>query len=499
MFAAYCLFCSNPATSQVKSGLKAKFTFNNGKCVDEIGPNVPKAIGVSFIKDRFGNANSAVFLHGSAASYVNLGSDESLKPIKGSISLWFNIENRIEAGNGYEINPILLTKCSKSDDFYEAYCIYYLYLIKKVSATITQSELNQVGIHSKSPVTLGSWHHVVFTFDHNYLSFYLDGSLETRLPKRFDNTYLKEDSVMIGNSANAKNKRYFNGAVDDVMFFNRVLNDEEVDKLFHAEDPNIITRRLKWVLIISLFIAVFLLSIYLINKRYKTSLHKEREQNELKNKLYETNMKVLKANMNPHFIFNSLNSIQQFILLGENENASKYLVMFSKLMRKILESNANEYVTLEDEKELLEKYLELESLRFEQTFIYTIDIAPDIILSNVKIPQMLIQPFVENAIWHGLLKKEGEKILTIAISRLDESRIKCVVDDNGVGRQSDSKKKTSSTVRRSLAIEFTKQRLKLLEDLKGIKCGISIIDKQNEIGQSTGTKVEIIIPILIYV
>ena len=145
-------------------------------------------------------------------------------------------------------------------------------------------------------------------------------------------------------------------------------------------------------------------------------------------------LRALRAQMNPHFIFNSLNSIQQFVLANDTDNAYKYLSKFSKLVRKLLENTNSENTTLESEIDLLKRYVELESLRFDKAFDYEFNVDTKLELSRLYIPHMTIQPFIENAIWHGLLHKIGDKKIYININYIDEKRVLCIIDDNGVGR-----------------------------------------------------------------
>jgi hypothetical protein len=242
-------------------------------------------------------------------------------------------------------------------------------------------------------------------------------------------------------------------------------------------------------------VAGMMLVILFLRFRYNQILKKERTVNEIKTRMNELETKAIKSQMNPHFIFNSLNSIQQFILSEDNDNAYRYLSKFAKLVRKLLESTTNEDLSLEDEIDLLTRYIEIESLRFQDAFAYEINVDPKLYLKSYRIPHMLVQPFVENAIWHGLLHKKGERKLTISFLYLDEKCISCLIEDNGVGRL--VKFTTNSNYsKKSLAIEFIKKRLDLIDKIKGSGCGFRIIDKEIHTHHETGTIVELKIPIL---
>lgn len=246
-----------------------------------------------------------------------------------------------------------------------------------------------------------------------------------------------------------------------------------------------------WFRILELFLLMIII-IFIIIIIYNRKLKTERENNKRLIQNYNLEIKAIKAQMNPHFIFNSLNSIQKFILSNDNENAFKYLSVFSKLVRKLLESNSQENITVESETELLNNYLEMESLRFKHSFEYSIEVDKDLTPSNIMIPHMLIQPIVENAVWHGLLHKKGNRLLKIRFSFLDDKRLICTVEDNGIGRM--NSKKNEVTDKKPLALDFIKQRLGLMVKTLGVECGLNIIDSIDVNGENQGTKVEITMP-----
>ncbi|HEX8279550.1 MAG TPA: histidine kinase, partial [Segetibacter sp.] len=163
-------------------------------------------------------------------------------------------------------------------------------------------------------------------------------------------------------------------------------------------------------------------------------LETERTKAELQQQATQLQMQALRAQMNPHFIFNSLNSINRFILKKQSREAAGYLTKFARLIRMILNNSANATVTLSEDLAALELYMELESLRFDQKFIYKVQIDPDVDANFIQIPPMLLQPFVENAIWHGLMLKKGEGHLWVNIIHEDLMLI-CTITDNGIGRE----------------------------------------------------------------
>jgi hypothetical protein len=479
--------------AQIKDGLVAKYSFNNGDSNDEIDKSNAKVYGVSLIEDRFGNEKSAYFLHGNRNSFINLGTSVILKPVKGSISIWIKIEHAMESGKGMEANPILFTRAHGEERHCEAYYIGYDYKTKNLNVNTTYSQLDQISIYSTSPADLREWHNIVMTYDDDFLWFYLDGLLETKMPKNFRSRFLEGDSVMVGARFSNENVRFFNGCVDDIEFYNRVLSAQEILKLYNAPDPKPYKNIIKWgIIILSGLIFIILFTIFIVKRTYRRKLEREHALNNLNIKMNELETKAIRTQMNPHFIFNSLNTLQRFILEEDISNAHTYLTKFSKLLRKMLESSTNETILLSEEIDIINNYIEVEKMRFTNAFEYEIinDVKEP---EKIKIPFMLIQPFVENAIWHGLMPKQDNRYLKISFLDLDKGRILCTVDDNGVGRDHKSNQK-DPLKKRSLAMEFIRQRLELLQKSTGHTCAFKVIDKKNEEQISIGTTISIIIP-----
>lgn len=488
------LFLTPDATAQSELKPQVRFTFNGGTLSDDKGNLRVKANNVYFVKDRFGNSGSACYLQGAEGSYLNLGTSQLLKPIAGSISLWLNIAHPMLHGRGVESNPILFTRSHAGEDHNEAYYIGYDFATQDLNANTTLSKDKQVPLYASKQYKIREWHHIVITYDDNYLALYIDGELQAKLPKKLRSEFLEGDSVLVGNRVSVKNKRCLNGAVDDIEFYNKVLNEEQVLALFHAPDPNRNSILIKWIYIALAGIILILLSTWLIRLRIRQIVKKQMQRNLLELHTLEQEIKTLKAQMDPHFIFNSMNTILQFIITKQNDKAEIYLTKFSKLIRKLLESNTQEGVSLTDELDILKKYLEIEALRFDQTIITQFEIDDAINSFETYIPHMMIQPFVENAIWHGLRPKEGHRKLFIKFEKKDEKTLFCTIDDNGVGRN--NKGKGIEEDHQSLAINFINQRLELMSKRYEGNYSLSIIDKVNEKDEPLGTLVEITLPII---
>lgn len=204
--------------------------------------------------------------------------------------------------------------------------------------------------------------------------------------------------------------------------------------------------------------------------------------------------KLLRAQMNPHFIFNSLNSIRYFILSNQNTKAENYLSTFSRFIRNSLEASIDDTVSVEQEVEMLKGYLEIEALRFNGVFEYEILVDDALKGDTVRIPQFMIQPFVENAIWHGLLpKKAGRKLVVQLSSCADTGKVRCMIDDNGIGRTAAAQNE-SPLKHKQLAVDFVRQRLLLYKKMNNTDCKLVFIDKFDENGDSAGLRVVLELP-----
>jgi len=226
--------------------------------------------------------------------------------------------------------------------------------------------------------------------------------------------------------------------------------------------------------------------------RYFSRRQQQRKaKNETLNRnLMNLKLKALRAQMNPHFIFNVMNSIQHFIMHKDEESAHRYLSKFSRLVRVILNNSEKDAVSIGEEVVALELYLQLESMRFEQAFHYEIKIDPAIDQQEVHIPSMLIQPYVENAIHHGIYSSPRKGDILVEIRR-DGDTLVCIIEDNGIGRKGAAHKKKSG--HKSFGTTITKERLVTLNALHNSSLSEKIIDLYNQDGAPAGTRVEIYI------
>ena len=212
---------------------------------------------------------------------------------------------------------------------------------------------------------------------------------------------------------------------------------------------------------------------------------------EINKMLAESQLMVLRAQMNPHFVFNCLNSIQECIVTQKYGEASKYLNKFSKLFRMVLNNSGKSLVTLDEEKEVLELYLELEQMRFEKSFSYEMIVDEDLETDEILIPSMLLQPYVENALWHGLMHKDGERKLLIEFKRIDDEVFRCTIDDNGIGRKKSFELKAQQSKAKrheSKGLKISKDRLDIIQR-QGFHATLDITDKPGDTPENTGTTI----------
>ena len=213
-------------------------------------------------------------------------------------------------------------------------------------------------------------------------------------------------------------------------------------------------------------------------------------------KIAETEMIALRSQMNPHFIFNCLNSIKLYTLENDSAAASEYLTVFSQLIRLVLENSHSEKVSLQKELETLRLYIELEAMRFKDKVQYKIEVAPEIDQQYTEIPPLLIQPYVENAIWHGLMHKKNGGVINIAVTQSTEQSLLIEISDNGVGRQvSATYKSKSATRQKSFGMKMTSERISIINQLYKMEADIQIKDIKDAFDNTAGTKVSIKIPV----
>ena len=257
---------------------------------------------------------------------------------------------------------------------------------------------------------------------------------------------------------------------------------------------------------ILLFLGIILLRNSRLSRRHEKQklehqlkvqqLESEKANASLQQQAAELEMQALRAQMNPHFIFNSLNSINRFILQNNKAQASEYLTKFSRLVRMILQNSQAPLISLESELEALQLYLDLEALRFDNHFSYKISFSEDLDIEILKVPPLIIQPYAENAIWHGLMHKEEKGQLDIEVAQHGNHLLLKITDD-GIGRkQAGELASKSATRHKSMGLKITADRITILHRWNGNDSPVTINDMVNADGSAAGTEVIIKIPVL---
>lgn len=285
--------------------------------------------------------------------------------------------------------------------------------------------------------------------------------------------------------SNVRNLRYVN---DMIIRYDTEKKSSQIEVL--AKENEIVKLKLrknKTTLLISGFALLLLAGIFFVLYR----------QYQLKNekKLLTLEQTMLRSQMNPHFLFNSLNSIKLYIINNEKKNAVHYLNKFSKLVRKILEASSLKEIPLAEELETVDLYMNIENIRFSNEINFSITIDKNLDTHTVKIPSLILQPFLENAIWHGLSPKKGEKNIALNVSTNTDGYIDISITDNGIGRAAAEKIKENKVLKRkSVGISITKERLANFSRDYQNSFNMNIIDLFNKNNTPSGTKIVLHIP-----
>lgn len=247
-------------------------------------------------------------------------------------------------------------------------------------------------------------------------------------------------------------------------------------------------RLIRWFTILgSVLAAIAGLVAYILYKKRRDAMARE-QLADFRTKVAETELKALLSQMNPHFIFNALNSINDYIANHDTQTATDYLARFAKLMRMILESSEKREISLKDDIHVMETYIYLENLRLGQKLSYTIDVDPAIDMDNTMVPPLIMQPFVENSIWHGISQKDQPGELRLEIKQM-EGGILYAVEDNGIGRK--NKVNGYEGNEGSMGIKLSQSRVEVLNQIKGTEGDVRLIDKEE------GVRVEVRLPLVL--
>ena len=235
------------------------------------------------------------------------------------------------------------------------------------------------------------------------------------------------------------------------------------------------------------------LFIYFLFHYVKGVRNEERLRMQYELQMVALEAKALRSQMNPHFIFNCMNSIKSLMQENKVDKGITYLTTFSKLIRTLFTNADKKEITLHDEIETCKLYLQLEAMRFDAKFAYHINIDETIDMKSISVPALIVQPFIENAIWHGIVPRgEGGNVSLDVCKR--NGNIEIIVDDNGIGRESSQQNKTVSIGHQSKGVNLTQSRLELDNLLQQRQAKLRTIDKKDEYGKASGTRVIIELP-----
>ncbi|MBK9727805.1 MAG: histidine kinase [Saprospiraceae bacterium] len=328
-------------------------------------------------------------------------------------------------------------------------------------------------------------------YDQNYFSFQLSAfdfceSRELRfayLLQGFDRDWNEMGNDRMGFYTNVDPGNY-------ILKF-RVRNisgdwGEGIQRMYIQISPPFWKTNLFLVLLVFFIVSIV---YWFLRFRIQTIQREERLRSEFEIKLHELENSALRTQMNPHFIFNCLNTINAFVQKNDRSNAGLMISKFSKLIRMILNHSRQKRISLKEELEALELYMQIESTRFESKFEYEIYIEPDIYPDVIEFPSLILQPFVENAILHGLLPLKSKGLLNIKIYKREHNLL-CIIEDNGIGRQAAQSLRQNSSQQKSHGLDITLKRIELFNQENGYNESVKIIDLVSTEGIPLGTRIE---------
>ena len=425
-----------------------------------------------------GNLEDALKSYRTSLTYnEEIGSDKGKVICKNSIAHIYILQNKLN--DALEIlEPALLASMELGDKYITS-GIY----INLGSAFMMQENLNKAKLNLVEGLEIAKKYNLPSNI--SLANSYLSELSEKQGNYKEAITYYKLAQEFEEKTVNKRNLRYVS---DMISRYKTEKRSQEIEVL--AKENEIVKLKLRknqTSLLIGGFALALLAGIFYILYR----------QYQLKNdkKLLTLEQTMLRSQMNPHFLFNSLNSIKLYIINNEKKNAVHYLNKFSKLIRKILEASSLKEISLAEELETVELYMNIENIRFSNEINFNVSIADDIDIHTVKIPSLILQPFLENALWHGLSSKEGEKNIDLQVCRGNGDFIDISITDNGVGRDAAEIIKESKVLKRkSVGIEITKERLANFARDYQNTFDVTIIDLFDRQQNSTGTRVVLHLP-----
>ena len=269
-----------------------------------------------------------------------------------------------------------------------------------------------------------------------------------------------------------------------------------IDTTTSQQIESINSQKIWWcnILVFSTLLVVAGLAItYFIIVNVRKKKETELALKECERQLFLLKQKALQVQMNPHMLFNALNSIQLYIVMNDADNALKHITKFSKFLRRMLNNASKDFVTIEEEIDTIRLYLDIEDLRFDGCFDFELEIDSEIDVKTTEMPSMILQPYIDNAINHGLLHIKGRKrLLHIKFEKQSEAIIACIIQDNGVGRKKATEiKENSGIVRTAKGMQVTAEQLKLMNRYAQGQYAVHVTDLYDNQNEACGTRVEI--------
>ncbi len=349
------------------------------------------------------------------------------------------------------------------------------------------------------PITVNNNDTLKLNYNENFFSFEFS-SLDFSNPSKNKYAYILENFDKSWTYTNS-GKRYadYTGIKPGKYVFkvigsnnDGIWNKEGVKIFIEIKPPWYDTLYFK-AFFIAFIIFVIWIIFYLRIRRIRRKHEVERKVLEIQKELFELEQKSLRLQMNPHFLFNSLNSIQSFVIKNDTDKAIYYLSRFSQLMRTILYNSQQTFVPVKDELKVIKNYIDLERLRYNDAFEYTIVLDSEIDEEFIAIPPMIIQPYIENAIIHGLLHKKEKGHIVIELKLLG-NYIYCLIADDGIGREASAIVKEQSGINhKSSGMLITQERLNILNSKNKDQISVNIIDLFDDFGEAKGTRIELMI------
>jgi hypothetical protein len=275
----------------------------------------------------------------------------------------------------------------------------------------------------------------------------------------------------------------------DWMIKRKEIENTHLKQLSAIQEGDIVFKN-ALLLTIGILSIIAIISLFVIYKN--TQSKKKQVESSLQQKITEMKMQSLRAQMNPHFIFNSLNSIENFIMQNDKMAASEYLNKFAKLIRIILDSSRTELIPFSKSLEGIRLYVELEQLRFDNKFIFQIDVDPQLLNGDYKVPSLLAQPYIENAILHGLAQSESESLCLNLAAKLENEYIIYTITDNGIGRELSQKYNINNRPgHKSIGLKLIEERINVFNQQQNSDGGVVITDLYDNNHQPCGTRIDI--------